>query len=162
MALRVEQVDWDHPDACDLRQQQRIDIAALYQRVDSEPGTAPTADDMTCFCVAYHDNQPVGCGGLRRLDPDSAELKRMFVTKQARGKGAAIAILDFLERTSLSLGIHRLLLETGDKLMDAYRFYTRNGYKVIPNFGYYQGVDTSICMEKILVDETTDVDHKHV
>ncbi|EST07237.1 GNAT domain protein [Kalmanozyma brasiliensis GHG001] len=159
-SLRVEQVDWDHPDACDLRQQQRIDIAALYERVDSEPGTIPTAGDMTCFCVAYQDGQPVGCGGLRRLDHDSAELKRMFVTKAARGKGAAIAILDFLERTSLRLGMHRLLLETGDKLMEAYRFYTRNGYKVIPNFGYYQGVDTSICMEKLLVDESIDVDHK--
>ncbi len=28
----------------------------------------------------------------------------MFVTKQARGKGAALAVLDFLERKSLALG----------------------------------------------------------
>lgn len=149
-SLRVEQVAWDHPDACDLRQQQRVDIAALYERVDSEPGTPPTADDMTCFCVAYQDGKPVGCGGLRKLDQNSAELKRMFVTKQARGKGAANAVLAFLEQKALSLGIHRLLLETGDKLIEAFRFYTRNGYRVIPNFGYYAGVDTSICMEKDL------------
>lgn len=158
-SLTVEQVSWDHPDACDLRQQQRIDIAALYERVDSEPGTPPTADDITCFCVAYQNGKPVGCGGLRRLDQDSAELKRMFVTRQARGKGAALAVLDFLERKSLALGMHRLLLETGDKLMDAHRFYTRNGYKVIPNFGYYQGVDTSICMQKILVPRSNQDDH---
>ncbi|SPO23567.1 uncharacterized protein UTRI_02246 [Ustilago trichophora] len=148
--LRVEEVSWDHPDACHLRQQQRIDIAVLYERVDSEPGTPPTADDMTCFCVAYQNDKPVGCGGLRRLDENSAELKRMFVTKQARGKGAANAVLVFLEQKSLALGIHRLLLETGDKLVEAQRFYTRNGYRIIPNFGYYAGVDSSICMEKML------------
>lgn len=74
----------------------------------------------------------------------------MFVAKHARGKGAANAILDFLEHKALALGIHRLLLETGDKLIQAQRFYTRNGYHIIPNFGYYQGVEISICMEKIL------------
>ncbi len=38
--------------------------------------------------------------------------------------------------------------------MEAHRFYTRNGYKVIPNFGYYQGVESSICMEKILAPQS--------
>lgn len=149
-AVRVEEVAWDHPDADYLRQQQRLDIADRYERVDSEPGTPPTADDITCFCVAYQSGRPVGCGGLRRLDQHSAELKRMFVIKEARGKGAANAVLEFLEQKSLALGIRRLLLETGDKLVEAHRFYTRSGYKIIPNFGYYAGVETSICMEKLL------------
>ncbi|GAK63896.1 GCN5 family acetyltransferase [Moesziomyces antarcticus] len=153
--LKVEEVSWDHADAIEMRKEQRKDIAALYERVDSEPGTPPTAQDITCFCVVYQDKQPVGCGGLRRLDADSAEIKRMFVARSARGKGAANAVLAFLENKSLELGIHRLLLETGDKLAEAHRFYTRNGYKIIPNFGYYAGVDTSICMEKLLANDQT-------
>lgn len=64
----------------------------------------------------------------------------------------AQAVLEFLEQKSLSLGLTRLLLETGDKLMEAQRFYSRNGYKIVPNFGYYAGVDTSVCMEKRLSD----------
>ncbi len=123
---------WDHPDACELRRQQRLDIAKLYERVDSEPGTPPTAGDMACFCVAYQDGNPVGCGGLRQLDQHTAEIKRMFVTKQARGKGAANAVLAFLERRSLGLGLSCLRLETGHKLEEAHRFYTRNGYNVVP------------------------------
>ena len=111
---------------------------------------------MTSFCVAYQNDKAVGCGGLRRLDQHSAELKRMFVTKEARGKGAANAVLAFLEQKSMALGINRLLLETGDKLLEAHRFYTRNGYRVIPNFGYYAGVDTSICMEKRLPHTQSD------
>ncbi len=63
-SFKVEQVAWDHPDACDLRQQQRIDIAALYQRVDSEPGTPPTADDITCFCVAYQNGKAVAAAAF--------------------------------------------------------------------------------------------------
>lgn len=74
----------------------------------------------------------------------------MFVLKKSRGKGAANAVIAFLEQKSLALGLTRLRLETGDKLVEAHRFYARNGYKVIPNFGYYVGVDTSICMEKQL------------
>ncbi|TKY87441.1 hypothetical protein EX895_004119 [Sporisorium graminicola] len=154
-SLRVEEVGWDHPDASALREQQRVDIAVLYDRVDSEPGTPPSADDITCFCVAYQSGVAVGCAGLRRLDQDSAELKRMFVAKPARGKGAADALVEFLERKALALGIRRLLLETGDKLKEAQRFYTRNGYRIIPNFGYYQGIETSICMEKTLSDACT-------
>ena len=154
-SVRVDEVAWDHPDACDLRQQQRIDIALLYSRVDSEPGAPPSADDMTCFCVAYQNDKPVSCGGLRKLDEHSAELKRMFVTKEARGTGAANAVLGFLEQKSIDLGIDRLLLETGDQLIQAQRFYTRNGYHIIPNFGYYSGVDTSICMEKQLTRSQT-------
>ncbi|GAC92530.1 N-acetyltransferase [Pseudozyma hubeiensis SY62] len=149
-SLRVEEVAWNHPDACRLREQQRIDIAALYERVDSEPGKPPSADDMSCFCVVYQDGLAVGCAGLRKLDQDSAELKRMFVTKEARGKGAANAVLVFLEQKAAALGVQRLLLETGDKLLEAQRFYKRSGFQIIPNFGYYQGVDSSICMEKIL------------
>lgn len=151
-SLVVEEVEWDHPDACHLRQQQRIAIDGLYDNVDTEPGIAPSAADMTCFCVAYQDGHAVGCAGLRRLDPTSAELKRMFVAKEARGKGAANALLAFLEQKCLALGVHRLLLETGDRLIEAHRFYTRSGFRIIPNFGYYQGVETSICMEKLLVD----------
>ncbi|SJX62138.1 uncharacterized protein SRS1_12987 [Sporisorium reilianum f. sp. reilianum] len=154
-SVKVEEVSWDHPDAASLREQQRIDIAALYDLVDSEPGTPPSAADIMCFCVAYQHGLPVGCAGLRRLDQDSAELKRMFVAKHARGKGAANAILDFLERKALALGIDRLLLETGDRLKDAHRFYTRNGYRIIPNFGYYQGIESSICMEKRLSEPHT-------
>lgn len=148
--IRVESVPWDHPDAVHLRKLQRLDIAALYSRVDSEPGMPPTAADTACFCVAYSASRPVGCGGLRRLDEQSAELKRMFVAPEARGKGAALAVLNFLEQKALSIGITRLVLETGDRLLPAQRFYTRNGYRIIPNFGYYQGVPTSICMEKNL------------
>ncbi|KAJ1027031.1 hypothetical protein NDA18_003051 [Ustilago nuda] len=134
------------------RQQQRINIAVLYERVDSGPGAPPTADDITSFCVAYQGGKPVGCGGLRKLDNTSAELKRMVVTKKTRYNGAAQAVLEFLEQKSLSLGLTRLLLETGDKLMEAQHFYSRNGNKIVPNFGYYAEGDTSVCMEKRLSD----------
>lgn len=149
-SLTVTEVTWDHPDARKLREQQRIDIADRYENVDSEPGTPPSAADVICFCVAYQNGIAMGCAGLRRLDQGSAELKRMFVTKEARGRGAANAILAFLEQKSLALGIHRLLLETGDRLVEAQRFYRRSGFRVTPNFGYYQGIQSSICMEKIL------------
>jgi putative acetyltransferase len=150
--VRIEEVTWGQPDGSALRAAQRVEIEARYGRPDSEPGPAPTAEDMTVFFVAYSDDgTPMGCGGLRRLDPHFGEVKRMYVTPQSRGTGVSTAILDRLEQYAADAGWQRLVLETGDMQPDAERFYLREGYSRIPNFGYYIGSDLSRCFEKVLV-----------
>jgi GNAT superfamily N-acetyltransferase len=149
--MRVEQVEWDHPAASALRQAQRDEIAIRYGTPDSEPGPAPTADDITAFFVAFDDDDnPLGCGGLRQRDDTEAEVKRMFVAPEHRGSGVSTAILRRLEQYGRERGWARLVLETGDQQPDAIRFYTREGYERIPNFGYYVDSAYSLCFEKPL------------
>jgi putative acetyltransferase len=147
----VRAVDWDDPDAVSLRAAQRAEISARYGSPDSEPGPAPSADDMTVFFVAYDGSEPIGCGGLRQFDPTEAEIKRMFVSAPHRGGGVSTAILTALEDYARGRGWLRLVLETGDRQPEAIRFYEREGYTAIPNFGYYAGVESSRCFEKSLV-----------
>lgn len=150
MSLDIREVSFNHPDSVELRSQQRNEIAARYGRPDSEPGPAPTADDITVFYVAYSDGVAVGCGGLRERDATEAEVKRMFVLPAHRGAGASVAIVRRLEQFATDRGYARLVLETGNEQPDAIRFYEREGYTRIPNFGYYVGSPYSLCYEKAL------------
>ncbi|TXN30476.1 GNAT family N-acetyltransferase [Lacisediminihabitans profunda] len=156
----VRAVDWDDPAAVTLRDAQRREVSARYGSPDSEPGPAPTADDMVVFLVAYDAaGEPVGCGGLRPLGPTEGEIKRMFVTVPHRGTGVATALLAALEDEARGRGWLRLLLETGDRQPEAVRFYEREGYSRIPNFGHYAGSPISLCFAKALVvgDPAADV-----
>jgi GNAT superfamily N-acetyltransferase len=149
--VRIDEVAWDHPASVSLRQAQRDEIAIRYGTPDSEPGPAPTADDIVAFYVAFADDgAPLGCGGLRRVNDSEGEVKRMFVTPSSRGTGTSSAILEHLEASARDRGWIRLLLETGDQQPDAVRFYTREGYERVPNFGYYVGVAESRCFAKEL------------
>jgi GNAT superfamily N-acetyltransferase len=146
----VTPVPWDDPDAVALRAAQRAEIEARYGP-DSEPGVAPSAADIAHFVVAYsRDSRPVGCGGLRQLDPHCGELKRMYVVPGARGTGVADAVLAALETYARSVGWTRLRLETGLAQPEAVRFYTRSGYRPIPGFGPYAGKPSSLCFERVL------------
>jgi putative acetyltransferase len=146
----VRDVPFDHPDSATLRAAQRIEIDARYGG-DTEPGIKPSASDVPVFVVAYDAvGQPVGCGGLRRLDDSTAEIKRMFVVESKRGTGVSVAVLRALEHRARERGWNTLRLETGTAQPDAMRFYEREGYTLIPNFGAYEGEPASLCYERRL------------
>ena len=148
----IEAVGWDHPDAVALREARRLEIAETYGREDSEPaGSAATAADVSVFLVAYDDAVAVGCGALRVLAGGAAEVKRMYVVPAMRGTGISTAILRALEDWARERSIDRLVLETGDLLIPAQRFYEREGYRRIPPFGPYVGSALSVCYEKRLI-----------
>jgi GNAT superfamily N-acetyltransferase len=148
--MRIRQVDWDDAGGVALRAAQRAELTLRYNDPNSEPGVAPSASDMTAFFVAYVDDQAVGCGGLRELSGSEAEIKRMFVDPHHRGTGVSTAIVQELESFGRARGWARLVLETGDEQPDAVRFYEREGFTRIPNFGYYAGSPRSLCYEKSL------------
>ena len=149
-SIAIRDTAFDHPDSEALRAAQRIEIDARYGG-DTEPGTKPSASDVPVFVVAYDESgRPVGCGGLRQLDDVSAEIKRMFVTPDARGTGVSVAVLRALEERARSRGWSTLRLETGTAQPDAVRFYEREGYTFIPNFGAYAGAAESLCYERRL------------
>ena len=100
--------------------------------------------------VAYHDAKPVGCGAIKPYDGKTIEVKRMFVPLEHRGCGIASLVLQDLEKWTAELGFEKCILETGEKQPEAIKLYHKNNYKVIPNFGQYANVESSICFEKIV------------
>ena len=146
----IRAVDWGDADATRLRAAQEAEIRDRYQVDDPEPGIHPSAADMTSFFVAYVDGEAAACGGLRAIDAEHGEIKRMYVTPGRRGSGLAPAILGALEDDGRSRGWTRIVLETGTGQPEAVRFYEREGYTAIPPFGHYIGEPTSLCFEKVL------------
>ncbi|QWS32414.1 GNAT family N-acetyltransferase [Curtobacterium aetherium] len=141
---------FDSPDAQRLRAAQRIEIDSTYGG-DTEPGPKPTADSIAVFFVARDQSgTPVGCGGLRIVEDGIAEVKRMYVRTETRGTGVAAAILRRLEEAALDLGSPALVLETGTEQKRAIRFYEREGFTRIANFGPYAGAARSVCYSKVL------------
>lgn len=156
MSVTIERVSWAHPDAERLRAAQRVELDARYGSDDHEPGIIPSAEDVPVFLLARDARaEAIVCGGLRPLAPDVlgphvAEIKRMYAAPQARGTGAAVAVLRALENEARAIGIRVLVLETGTAQPDAVRFYEREGYAAIPLYGHYVGSDLSLCFAKSL------------
>jgi putative acetyltransferase len=105
-------------------------------------------DAIKYAIVAYENNSPIGCGAIKEYDEDTMEVKRMYVPVNKRGKGIASIVLNELEKWSAELNYKKCLLETGKKQPEAIRLYTKNGYKIIPNYGQYKGIENSVCFEK--------------
>ena len=89
----------------------------------------------------------VGCGALRPLEAEVAEVKRMYARP---GSGAGIYLLSELERRALAFGYRAIWLETRRVNRRAVAFYERNGYRVIPNYGRYMGREDAVCLGKVL------------
>jgi putative acetyltransferase len=152
MIFEVRAVGWDHPGGAALREAQRTEVRDVYypELEDSEPGPHPTAADILVFYVAFDGERPVATGGLRGIDDEHGELKRMYVDPEYRGSGVSRLMLQALEDDARSRGWNRVVLETGDTMLPAQHFYQRNGYTPIPLFGPYIGSGLSLCFEKKL------------
>jgi len=100
--------------------------------------------------VAYEDDKPVACGAIKEFSADSTEVKRMYTLPEYRGKGIAGMVLNELERWAHELGYKSCVLETGKKQPEAIALYSKSGYKNIPNYGQYAGVENSVCFQKVL------------
>ena len=100
--------------------------------------------------VCYINEKAVGCGAFKEYEPKVAELKRMFVVPEARGSGIASTVIQELENWITELKYTTCILETSNQLVNAIALYTKFGYQIIPNYGQYADVKSSICMKKIV------------
>ena len=98
--------------------------------------------------IAYENGIAIGCGAFKAYEPNIAELKRMFVLAEARGKGVASAILMALENWAKEEAFASCILETSCRLENAIALYKKFGFEIIPNYGQYIGIVSSVCMKK--------------
>lgn len=109
------------------------------------------APDHGAFLVAWSGQEAVGCGAVRLLDPQTAEIKRMYVASEWRGGGIGRRVLKALEAEARRLKAARLVLETGNRQERALVLYRSYGFSEIPAYGeYVHSPATSICMGKDL------------
>ena len=151
--VRIRDEPLDSPASRDLIARLDAEIAARYP----EPGALhfgldpdEVAPDRGAFVVAYAGEVAVACGGVRLVERETAEVKRMFVVPAQRGRGVAGQVLGVLEARARTLGATRLVLETGTRQPEAIALYSRSGFARIEPFGEYVGEPLSVCMGKSL------------
>lgn len=107
-------------------------------------------DNVKHAVVAYWDGVPAGTGAVKRYSGTQAEIKRMFVHPDFRGRGIASAIVKNLEDWARALGFVECLLETGVKQVEAVRLYPKLGYEITQKYPPYENSESSVCMKKPL------------
>jgi GNAT superfamily N-acetyltransferase len=100
--------------------------------------------------VIYLDEKPVACGCFKKYDKNTMEIKRMFVSPEARGLGLAKKILQELELWAQELGFSFSVLETLYNQKEAISLYQKVGYTIVDNYEPYVGLENSICMKKAI------------
>ena len=101
------------------------------------------------FFVAREAGCALGCVALVDCG-DYAEVKRLFVTHEGRGKGLARAMMDRVETHARAGGKAAIRLETGKALVRAVGLYEALGFRRCGRFGDFPDHPASLFMEKIL------------
>ena len=158
--MNIRRVRFDHPDALKLNDEVQAEYHLRYG--DGGDATALDSTDFDpprgVYLIAYDEQgRPVATGGWRSQDTNGegnedgdAELKRMFVVEQMRGRGLARRMLAALEEDARTAGRIRMVLETGTKQPEAVALYASSGYEPCTKFGYYRHYEESLCYAKKL------------
>ncbi|MGP4002741.1 GNAT family N-acetyltransferase [Streptomyces sp. 8N706] len=157
--MQIRTVRYDHTDALKLSAEVQLEYAERYGDGDLTPMDPAQFDPPNgLYLVVYDTGRPVASGGWRAQDASDegyadgdAEIKRMYVVREARGQGLARQVLAALEESARQAGRRRMVLETGTKQPEAIALYASSGYApAVPKFGIYRFEKESRCFTKPL------------
>ncbi len=81
------------------------------------------------FYLAQVDGEIVGMGGIKQLDTERGEIKRMYVQDRARGLGVGKGILTHLINNALDLNYKTIYLDSPNFCTTAHQMYEAFGFK---------------------------------
>jgi putative acetyltransferase len=151
--FEISRIDPRAPEAAALISAMTAEVKAVYDHKIDGAGNFKPEDVLvprSGFVVGRVGEQAVACGGYRPLAPTVAEIKRMFVAPEFRGRGYSKEILTALERMAFENGYTTVWLETRPLQHAAIALYEQLGYERIPNYGMYEGKQECLCYGKSL------------
>ncbi len=107
--------------------------------------------EITFWSVMDGDSL-VGCGAIKRLDPDHAEVKSMRTAPAHKRSGTASLLLEHIITEARRMGFTRLSLETGatEFFLPARKLYEKFGFDYCEPFADYRPDPYSVFMTKTL------------
>ena len=126
-AITFEPASPDVPEVAELLADYEAEFL-LFNTREETGWRGEAAHQGLAMLLARRDGRPVGCGGIRMEDVATAELKRMYVIPDERGRGIATELVARLERMAVERGATRMVLDTTPRMESAVRLYERLGY----------------------------------
>jgi putative acetyltransferase len=136
------------------------DIARLLQEhLDHMYSVSPAASvhaldidklrhpDIT-FWSAWEDHHLCGCGAIKKINAEYAELKSMRTAKAYQRRGVGLQILNTIIIEAKQRGYQKLYLETGSQpaFIPARTMYLNRGFKLCEPFEGYIHDENSVFM----------------
>ncbi|GAB3192992.1 GNAT family N-acetyltransferase [Nesterenkonia suensis] len=148
MQIRTEDPRTPDVQALILEHLQEMHATSPQESVHALGVDQLRAAGVTLWAVRQDDGVLLGCGALKRLDAEHAEIKAMRTAVVARGRGVAGALVEHLIGHARDHGLRRLSLETGteDHFAAARRLYVRHRFHECPPFGDYTEDPHSVFM----------------
>ncbi len=151
MSWRITAERPDTADGMALIEELETHLSAFYP-VESRHGYSVNKliEEEVAFFILRYNESAVACGGAKLFGNDYAEIKRMYVRPEFRGRGFGKNMLDHLAEHARASGVLRLRLETGIYQLEAVRLYERVGFQPIGPFGDYKPDPLSLFYENTL------------
>jgi GNAT superfamily N-acetyltransferase len=99
--------------------------------------------------LAFYGENPAGCAGVRKLDQETAELKRMYVKDEYRGHQIGVNLLQRAIVLAKALNYRKLRLDTLQNMTKAQQLYHSFGFYEIPSYRF-NPIAGTVYMEKDL------------
>lgn len=147
--MKVIHTDGHHEHFSKLVKLLDEDLYKRYGELQKTYNAYNKLDKINDVVIIEKDGIAVACGAFKAYNTTKVELKRLFVREAYRKQGLAKLIIQELETLAKEKGFLCMILETGDKQVEAVKLYHKLGYEVTDNYPPYVG-NNNICMVKTL------------
>lgn len=104
-----------------------------YDEEQRDPGEKYREPEGRLY-IAVYEGRTAGCIAMKALDKNRAEMKRLYVRPDYRGKGIASALVKRILEDASELGYTSIYLDTLSSLTDAVRLYQKMGFERIESY----------------------------
>jgi ribosomal protein S18 acetylase RimI-like enzyme len=130
-SLRMLLMDYGHYMYAEL---QLISGKDSYSSEMSAFPAPKHSDADSAFLLALYNDVPAGCVGLRKFNPDSCEMKRMYVNPIFRGLKIGEKLCEEIINVAKMLGYKKMLLDTNKEMNAAVDLYLKFDFVEIPPY----------------------------
>jgi GNAT superfamily N-acetyltransferase len=135
------------PEDCAAVKALVLEFVAWADTQDPDAATAPTFHNLEaeldglpgiygpptgCFLLGRQAAQAAGCVAFRQIDPETVELKRMYVRPDQRGNGVGMALVLALLNEARAQGRRRVILDSYHTMTGAHKIYRALGFRDMP------------------------------
>lgn len=122
-----------------------------FQNIDDELNNFPEKyqEPNGDFIIAKDNEDVIGCVGIRKIEKNVCEMKRLFVKDNYKGKGIGKKLVEKIMEEAKIKNYHKIRLDTSNTMQAALGIYYKFGFYDIKSY-YNNPHDNIVYLEKII------------